>query len=173
MFSYFSVRGHLIADWVLQSVMLACTRFCGSHTADAIAEQFDRTTAMFDLTNKILSIVRDNAANMFKAFWLQGFEDVAVPGAISDDSIDGDDDDDDDNALSTVVSNNSLWVNVSEHVSCFVHTLQLVIKDRFKHVNATNKVLDKTAVIMSHARKSIHAGELLHGHQRLQADNAT
>jgi len=98
---------------------------------------------MFDLTNKILSIVTDNAANMLKAFWLQGFEDVAVPDAISDDSIDGDDDDD--NALPTVVSNNSLWVNVSEHASCFVHTLQLVIKNDFKHAATVSKVLAKTA----------------------------
>ena len=69
--------------------MLACTWFPGSHTADATAEQFDKTTAMFDLTNMISYIVTDSAANMLKAFSLPGFEDVAVPDAISDDSSDG------------------------------------------------------------------------------------
>ena len=104
--SYFSVTGHFIVDWVLQSVMMACMRFHGSHTADAITEQFDRTTATFHLTNKISYIVTDNAANMLKAFSLPEFEDVALPDAISDDSSEGGSDDDDDKAFPTVVSDN-------------------------------------------------------------------
>ena len=62
-------------DWALQSVILACTRFHGSHTADAIAEQLDRTTATFDLLNKISYIVTDNAVNMLKAVSLPGLKD--------------------------------------------------------------------------------------------------
>ena len=72
-----------------------------------------------------------------------------MPDAINDDSSDGGEDDNDDD-------------NVSEHVSCFVHTLQLVVKDGFKHAAAINKVC-----------KSILAAELLHCHQCLQAASAT
>ena len=137
--SYFGVTGHFIVDWVWQSVMFACRWFHGSHTADAITKQFDRITATFDLTNKISYIVTDNAANMLKVFTPPGFEDVAVPHAISNDSSDDADD----------------------------------VKDGFKHAAASNKVLAKTAAIMCHVCKSIHAAELLDGHQRIQAASAT
>ena len=53
-----------------------------------------------------------------------------------------------------MVSDNSLLDNVSEHVSCFVHTLQLVVKDGSKHTAAINKVLAKTAAVVSHVCKS-------------------
>ena len=100
MWSYFSITGHFIVDWELQSVMLVCMWFQGSYTANAIAELFDGKTAVFDLTNKILHIVTDNDASMLKAFMLSGFEDVA-PDVISDDSSD-----DDDTAFLTVMSDN-------------------------------------------------------------------
>ena len=51
--SYFGVTGHFIVDWALESVMLGCIRFRGSHTADAIAEQFSTTAATYDLNDKI------------------------------------------------------------------------------------------------------------------------
>ena len=66
--SYYGVTGHFILDWTLHSVMLACSRFRGSHTAEANAEQFKNTTAIFGISNKISHIVTDNASNMIKAF---------------------------------------------------------------------------------------------------------
>ena len=66
---------HYILDWSMKSVMFACSRFRGSHTADNIA-QVDETIACFDLGGKITNIVTDNAANMVQAFALPGFEDI-------------------------------------------------------------------------------------------------
>ena len=51
---------------------------------NAVAEQFDSTTAMSGLTSKVLHTLTDNAANMLKAFSLAGFEDMG-PDVISDD----------------------------------------------------------------------------------------
>ena len=116
-----------------------------------VTEQFERTTATIDLTIKISYIFTDNVANMLKAFSLPGFEVMAVPDTISGDSSDGDDDDG--NAIPTVVLDSSLLDNVSEHVSCFAYTLELV-KDGFKHAAAISKVLAKTAAIVFHMCKS-------------------
>ena len=165
--SYFGVTGHFIVDWALESVMLGCIRFRGSHTADAIAEQFSTTAATYDLNDKISHIVTDNAANMLKAFSLPGFETTVTNETLSDD------DDDEDDDVTTVVSDDSLFEYVNDHISCFAHTLQLVIKDGFQQAGTINKVLAKASAVVSHVRKYIHATEMLENYKRLQTDNAT
>ena len=69
---------------------------------------------MFDITNKVSHIVIDNAANIVKAFYMPGFDDVA-PNVINDDSSD---DDDDDHVL---CSDPQGWV------SCLVHYVRLQV----------------------------------------------
>ncbi|KAK2160113.1 hypothetical protein LSH36_140g05001 [Paralvinella palmiformis] len=149
--------------------MLACTRFHGSHTADAIAKQFATTSATFDLTNKVSRIVKNNATNKLKAFSQPGFE--AVDDASQSTSEDSCNDDDD--GVATTASDDALFDYVNEHVSCFAHTLQLVIKDCLKQAAAINKVLATASAIVSHVRKSIHATDMLEDHTRLQTANAT
>ena len=72
--SYFGMTAHFIMDWSMQSVMLACSCFCGSHTVDAIAEEYERVVASFHLTQKLSFVITDSASNMIKAFSLPGFE---------------------------------------------------------------------------------------------------
>ena len=86
-------------------VTLACSRFRGSHTAEAIAEQLENTTAFFGISNKISHIITDNASNMIKAFSLPGFERVSVHD--SPDSSDAESDDEAD--VSTHVSDEGLF----------------------------------------------------------------
>ena len=71
------------------------------------------------MSNKISHIVTDNASNMITAFSLAGFSTISVS-----DSLDSSNDEPDD----------GLYEYVNEHVSCFAHTLQLVIKDGFKQL---------------------------------------
>ena len=59
------------------------------------------------------------------------------------------------------------------HVRCFAHTLQLVIKDGFKHVGSISKVLGKASAIVSHVKKSIHATEALESEKSLQKATVT
>ncbi len=72
--SYIGITSHFVVDFVLESQMVACKRFGGSHTAKNIHEMFEETIAPYDLTHKISAIVTDNAANMVKAFSLPGME---------------------------------------------------------------------------------------------------
>ena len=41
----------------MQSVMLACSRFRGSHTGDAIAEEYETVVASFHYTASSTSVV--------------------------------------------------------------------------------------------------------------------
>ena len=60
-----------------------------------------------------------------------------------------------------------------DHIPCFAHTLQLVIKDAFKEAHGIRKVLSKASSIVSHVRTSIHSSEFLETEKRLQAANTT
>ena len=168
--SYYGVTGHFITDWTLYSVMLACTRFSGSHTGDAIADKFQDVTSSFEISEKISHVVTDNASNMLKAFSLPGFEDC------HDNTDEGDDSDNEDGADDTDTEpeeDPTMYAYIQQHLSCFAHTLQLVIKDGFKQAGAINKVLAKASAIVAHVRKSIHASEMLEPYRRLQTANAT
>ena len=43
--SYIGITSHFVADFVLESQMVACKRFRGSHTAENIHEMFEETIA--------------------------------------------------------------------------------------------------------------------------------
>lgn len=78
--AFLGVTGHYIADWQMRSVMLACSRFKGKHTGDAIHREYEETIANYEIGHKVSNIVTDNASNMIKAFSfsLPGFEKTTI-----------------------------------------------------------------------------------------------
>lgn len=52
----------------LKTNLLACNRFKGSHTAERICDQFEAICDEYNIKAKLDYIIRDNAANMRKAF---------------------------------------------------------------------------------------------------------
>ena len=60
----------------MHTVMLHCKRFKGKHSAENIRHEYEETLATYDISNKICSIITDNASNMMKAFnfTLPGYE---------------------------------------------------------------------------------------------------
>ena len=66
--SYIGITAHWMQDYTLQSAMLACQRFTGSHTGEKIITSFNEITAEYSISGKLLTIVSDSAANMVKAF---------------------------------------------------------------------------------------------------------
>ena len=101
-----------------------------------------------------------SAANMVKAFSLPGFTEV------SNEECSDSEDDCVDNSLEDVEEiedRDKIYYDLYEicqHVPCFAHTLQLVIKDGFKQAGNINKVISKVSSIVSHVKKSIHAAEV-------------
>ena len=73
--SYFGITAHFITscDWDLKSVMLSCSRFRGSYTADATMDRFESVISEFDIFTKLTFTVTDSAANMLKASYLDEF----------------------------------------------------------------------------------------------------
>ena len=87
---FLGITAHFITDWTLNSVMLACSRFRGHHTAENISEHVDDTVASFAISRKLDHITTDNASNMVKAFRLPGFgaDDTCASTPESDDTYD-------------------------------------------------------------------------------------
>lgn len=126
--------------------MLSCSRFRGSHTADATMDRFESVISEFDIFTKLTFTVTDSAANMLKAFSNPSFEKTGRSNLEGEESDDNYDDENDDSLsiddLETLQFYDDLG-NISEHSPCFTHMLKLVIKDGFKQASAIVKVLKK------------------------------
>jgi hypothetical protein len=168
--SFIGITGHLIVEWTMHPVMLACKRFKGRHTAENIRQQYEETVSTFELASKITNIVTDNASNMIKAFDLPGFEDINT--ATDDDS--GDDEMDSDDIDTNVAIETDAFEYIPERNPCFAHTLQLAVKDGWdKAGTSLARLMGKAAKLVSYVRKSTHATDFLEGEKRLQQANNT
>ena len=138
--SYIGITGHFILNRQMNSIMVACHRFSGRHTACNIFEIFQEIIASFEINNKISSIITDNAYNMVNAF-----SSFSLPGFVCQqeefDNNDIEDDsfiepnfhfEDDVLALLTPIRNSRL-----------AHTLQLVVKDGLTNADMFTKVIPK------------------------------
>ena len=162
--AYIGITGHFTEDFKLQSVMLACHRFKGSHTADNILAAYQQVLATYNVEDKVAAVITDNAANMLKAF-------ITLPGMYRDavDNLDIEDEDDDEYEMITSFD----FDVVGEHISCFLHTLQLVVKEGLQNIGAVSSTIAKASKMVSYVRKSSLASDLLDGGPKLQAKNDT
>ena len=115
--SYIGITCHFIDNFQLQSTMLACRRFKGSHTAEIIHATFTEITTSFNLETKILTIVTDSASNMLKAF-------VTLPGMDDVDTNQDSESEEEDDTFDIPDNNEKFLELLPEHVRCFVHNLQ-------------------------------------------------
>lgn len=163
---YLGVTSHFIADYTLQSVMLACKRLHGSHTGEYISQQFEEILTSFEVIGKVDIAITDNASNMKRAFTLFNQD---------HDMEENQDFYDDDDSLEPVElhegGNDADSILYISRISCFAHTLQLTIKDGFKHADQINRILGK--ILVNHVRHSTVASEIFEKEVRLQMANAT
>ena len=89
--SYFGITAHAIIDDKHRSFLLSFGRFEGHHTADKLSAKFDRVIQLYDLHNKVVRLITDNASNNLAAFdnlVLAGFEEyfdeISVEQEVSD-----------------------------------------------------------------------------------------
>lgn len=154
--SFIGVTGHMIVDFKLHTVLLACARVKGRHTAENILHYYEKVVSDYDLSGKIVAVVTDNAANMVKAFTLPGYQDDIEMG------------EEDDNEAGEDVTDDVLE-DIPQHDRCFAHTLQLIVKDGLQSDSQINSILSKVSTIVGHVRKSTIATELLENECRVQA----
>ena len=169
--AFLGITGHYITEWQLKSVMLACSRFKGKHTAEKILQEYEETVSSFEIGHKVSNIVTDNAANMVKAFNfpLPGFESGSKPNEteayvekLCDETEVCDDD------------SSGNFETLPNHSSCFAHTLQLVVRDGLNECGShLRQIITKASSIVNYIRKSVNASEFLEDQKRLQASNTT
>lgn len=115
--------------------MLDCRRFTGKHCGERIASEFDEIVEEYGFSNKISFILTDKASNMKRAFK------VRLPDSEQPES-DSDDLDDEMMWEEHVEDFEQLWSS-GERLSCFAHSLQLVVSDGMKEVKAIARAIAK------------------------------
>lgn len=141
----------------------------GSHTGENLFMEYDRVSTAFSIGNKIVRLITDNASNNFSAFGqlvISGFESYFVS---EDDNEEVDDDKheinlniseehhpDDEDILNEFEKGEELL-----RFPCFIHSLQLVVKDGLKENGCTQSAMTKVAQIAKLSHTSIPVAEKL------------
>ena len=147
----------------LRSFLLSCQRFSGSHTGTRIAAAFDDILETYDLSNKVEYILTDNASNMKSAFKVhfpaedngetadESDEAVAVTHlqVLDDESIWETLDSEDEDEIKDILDN-----NCKKRLSCFAHSLQLVIGDGLKETKCVAKTIAKSHKLSTSLQRS-------------------
>ena len=75
--SYLSITAHYVGkDNVIKSSLLECFKYDDRHTADNLCRELKRVTSDWEIQNKIVAIVSDNAANIVAAIRLTGWRHI-------------------------------------------------------------------------------------------------
>lgn len=166
MVGFMGMTVHFIdANYNLKSRVLTCEKIEGRHTAENIAMLYDHVTTRYNITGKIAKVVSDNASSMKKAFSTslprlletkmheEGYEDEAT---------------DEDDVIDEELDLNDLLAYCPQRVSCFAHSVQLVVQDGLSSIgipgNKTEAIdiaLKKVGRIVKTLRRSTCARALL------------
>uniref|UniRef100_A0A8C2FGK0 Uncharacterized protein n=1 Tax=Cyprinus carpio TaxID=7962 RepID=A0A8C2FGK0_CYPCA len=134
--SYLGVTAHVCKstanEYSLKSFLLDCRRFKGRHSADNIVAAFDEILEEYNINDKVEFIITDNASNMKKAFKFVMAEDH------SDDSEDEED-------MVGEPFDRNFTLCSRQRLSCFAHSLQLVVGDGLKEVKCLSQAMSKVS----------------------------
>ena len=129
----------------------------GPHTGDNLRRQLESTAATFNIEEKIVQIVTDNASNNLKAF-----DELVIPGFEVYFDPEDDDDEQTDEADGLEYGETSESSNMSDQeerlrIPCFSHTLQLTVGDGLKECGNARSALAKVAAIAKLRWDSFHS----------------
>ncbi|CAM4984030.1 unnamed protein product [Rotaria socialis] len=181
--SYLGVTLHTIINDELKSFLLAFDRLEGKHTSEKLATEFDRIIQLYDIKDKIVRLITDNASNNLAAFdniILPGFEDYfdelqqdeeekevdsesESNDELNDDLVDKEKQfqiqDVDDTVYQTSIDD----THADEYLRlpCFIHCLQLVVNDGIKSCTLASSSLKKVASLAKLAHCSTEFAERL------------
>jgi hypothetical protein len=176
--SYLGITLHGIIDDKHRSFLLSFEPLEGHHTGDKLAAEFDRVIQLYNLNDKIVRLITDNASNNLAAFdniILPGFEDYFNETLDDESESDSNDEliDDDihieDKQLQVHEVDDSVYEATLNptfeeeflRLPCFAHCLQLVVNDGIKASAAASSSLQKVAKLAKLAHTSTLFAEQL------------
>ncbi|KAL1249031.1 hypothetical protein QQF64_022349 [Cirrhinus molitorella] len=134
--SYLGVTAHVCNctanEYTLKSFLLDCRRFKGHHNAENIVAAFDEILEEYNISDKVEFIITDNASNMKKAFKFAMTEDHS------------DDSEDEEDMVGEPLDRN-VHLGSRQRLSCFAHSLQLVVGDGLKEVKCLSQAISKVS----------------------------
>ena len=124
----------------MNSIIVACHRFSGRHTACNIFEILQEIIASFEINKKISSIITGNA----------------LPGFVCQQEEFDNSDIEDDSFIEPNFhfKDDVLALLPPIRNSCFAHTLQLVVKDGLSNADMFTKVISKVSTIISYCNRN-------------------
>jgi hypothetical protein len=144
--AFLAITAHAFTDGMPQRALLSFKAFAGSHTGERISEAIIDVIDEFGLKNKVKYIVTDNASNMRKA--------IDVMFRMQDEMSHTTDDIGDADGHNTI-DDPLLWEDVTDvnletvvdghpdHLSCFAHSLQLVVLDGLDVISSGRAFISK------------------------------
>ncbi|CAF1208015.1 unnamed protein product [Adineta steineri] len=179
--SFLGITCHFI-DYKMKpdTCLIDFVRLKGSHTADNIYRTTERVLDHYNLKEKIFKIVTDNAANMVKAFKfgllandINDTDDETIGGekipilntnSSDDDNIDDQCLDVNDFSFMNIEYGNSFIDDedpTDVRLSCFVHSLQLCVRDGIKDASFMVKIFGKCKAVAQYSHKSSKIADIL------------
>ncbi|CAF1510670.1 unnamed protein product, partial [Adineta steineri] len=174
-----------------KAFLIDFVRFKSPHTGDNIYRITESILDHYNIKDKVFKIITDNASTMIKAFKF---------GLLVNDEI-NDDNDNDDYQIPLHFDTNTILHNVSQHIadhdlefmdiqynnddedndnpadirlSCFIHSLQLCVRDGLKNASYVPKLLKKCQDVARFSHKSLKVADLLEDlNKRISKMNVT
>ena len=163
--SYLGITCHVVVEEEddgkieVQSLLLSCNRFSGRHTGQRIASTFESELQSAGIKDKIKYIVTDNAANMRSAFSTTFPEERSEQ--LDPESVFQDENPNLDDFLNL---NSEIEADFQESLDgyaaaktrrlCFVHSLQLVVRDGLTEAMVLSKAVAEASRLSSLLHKS-------------------
>jgi len=107
-----------------EKAALACRRFKGNHTHDAIAVELDNIHSTYGITHKITATVTDNGSNFVKAF--KRYQPLEESDSEEDDEDEVTFTDINDALQATDDNDGDVVITLPPHKRCASHTLNLI-----------------------------------------------
>jgi len=157
MHSFIAATAHMFLDFETQNCLLHFGSFAGSHTGTKIASEVEKVVIDNKLDGKVVYVVSDNASNMKKAFevlQISASDEQPVHGTSAEDIFDDptlfeDLDDNDKDEVEQTLDRHCL-----SRLSCFAHSMQLVVKDGMEKCSSVRPVMAKCCKLASLCHQS-------------------
>ncbi|UJR17867.1 hypothetical protein I4U23_004766 [Adineta vaga] len=187
----FAATAHAIVGGNFKIYVLCFVPLWGTHSGSLLLEKYEEIVSIFGIKNKIVRLVTDNAANNISAFQNiinPGFEKYFEDNGNGIDEGENDSDTNDDGTLSDeyeypvdqlsttnilttsdVATEDLIQESINRlmenseifRIPCFVHTIQLVVKDGLKEAKSIVNALEKVSAIAKLAHTSTKFAEKL------------